>query len=55
VPYNVSYVELDEGVRIVSTVIDVPPEDVRIGMQVMVGFEPRGAYAIPVFRPIEDG
>jgi uncharacterized OB-fold protein len=51
IPYGVAVIELDEGVRIVSSVADVDPADVRIGLPVKVGFEPRGEYAIPVFRP----
>lgn len=54
VPYNVSYVELEEGVRIVSSVVGVPPQEVTIGMPVTVDFEPREEYFIPVFRPAPD-
>ncbi|HEX7163662.1 MAG TPA: Zn-ribbon domain-containing OB-fold protein [Trebonia sp.] len=54
IPYNVSFIELDEGVRIVSAVVGIPAEEVRIGMPVAVEFEPRGDYAIPVFRPVGD-
>lgn len=34
VPYEVVLVELEEGVRIVSNMIDCDPEDVEIGMPV---------------------
>ena len=51
-PLLVALVELDEGIRMVSNVVDVDPADVRIGMALEVGFEPRGAdAAVPVFRP----
>lgn len=33
-PYNVSIVELDEGVRLMSRVEGVHPDEVRIGMRV---------------------
>jgi uncharacterized OB-fold protein len=47
-------VELDEGVRIVSNLEDVSPEDVRIGMRVTVRFVPtRDGVAVPVFAPLE--
>jgi uncharacterized protein len=47
-------IELDEGVRIVSNLEDVSPEDVRIGMRVAVRFVPtRNDVAVPVFAPLE--
>lgn len=52
VPYNVSYIELDEGVRIVSNVVGVPPDEVRVGMPVQVEFVAREDYQIPIFRPV---
>ncbi len=38
-PYGVVTVELDEGVRMVSNMVDVKPEDLEIGMPVEVVFE----------------
>jgi uncharacterized OB-fold protein len=38
-PYAVAVVELDEGPRLVSNVVDCPPEDVKIGMPVDVIFD----------------
>jgi hypothetical protein len=38
VPYVMAIVELDEGARVVSQVVDCKPEDVRIGMPVEVCF-----------------
>lgn len=32
--YNVCLVDLDEGVRMMSRVVAIPPQDVRIGMAV---------------------
>jgi uncharacterized OB-fold protein len=47
-------VEVDEGVRMVSNLEDVSPDDVRIGMPVAVRFVPtRGDVAVPVFAPVE--
>ncbi len=52
VPYDVSLIELDEGVRMVSNVIDCPPDDVRIGMPVEVVYEDFEEYTLPKFRPV---
>ncbi|MHB9860296.1 bifunctional MaoC family dehydratase N-terminal/OB-fold nucleic acid binding domain-containing protein [Streptomyces sp. YIM S03343] len=53
-PYAVALVELAEGVRIVSNVVGVPYDKVRIGMPVRVGFR---AYeedlVLPVFQPAD--
>ena len=38
-PYSVVYVELDEGVRMTTNVIDVKPEEFYYGMPVEVIFE----------------
>lgn len=38
-PYVMAYVELDEGPRILTNVIGAKPEDIRVGMPVMVDFE----------------
>lgn len=35
-PHNVSIVELDEGFRLMSTVTDREPDEVRVGMRVRV-------------------
>ncbi|MBI4283169.1 MAG: Zn-ribbon domain-containing OB-fold protein [Chloroflexi bacterium] len=53
VPYNVSLVELDEGLRMVSNVIDCEPEKVYVGMTVEVVYEDVGDYTLPKFRPVE--
>lgn len=54
-PYNVALIEMDEGFRLMSSVIGLPPQEVQIGMRVQVEVEdclpeedPR-----PVFRPLE--
>ena len=41
-PYNVSVIELDEGLRIVSNVINIDTDDVKIGMRVKVSPQPAG-------------
>jgi uncharacterized OB-fold protein len=38
-PYSVVLVELEEGVRLVSNLVDVGPEEIAIGMPVEVVFD----------------
>lgn len=53
-PYAVALVELAEGVRIVSNVVGVPCEEVRIGMPVELEFlRVDDALELPVFRAAE--
>jgi uncharacterized OB-fold protein len=45
-------ITLDEGIRMVSNLIDVDPGDVRIGLPVEVAFAPADEdLVVPVFRP----
>lgn len=50
VPYVIAVVELDEGPRLTSTVVDVDPESVRIGQRLVVDFEDHDEISVPVFR-----
>ena len=53
--YSVAYIDLDEGFRMMSSiVVDDPTEDIHIGQRVRVEFEKQeeGEYPIPVFRPV---
>jgi len=53
VPYVLALVELEEGPRLMSTVVGIEPEEVEIGMPVELAFEDRGRDApLPVFRPV---
>ena len=53
--YSVAYIDLDEGFRMMSSVVGVadPTQDIAIGQRVMVDFEPQddGEFPVPVFRP----
>jgi uncharacterized OB-fold protein len=52
VPYIVAVVELEEGVRIPSNIIDCTPELVRAGLPVHVVFrDVNDQISLPVFRP----
>lgn len=55
-PYAIGFVDLDEGVRLFSNVVDVKPEALRIGMRVRCKFELTSdvATAVPVFGPDVD-
>jgi hypothetical protein len=46
-------VDLDEGIRIVSNLVGVEPDDIRIGVPVQVEFvSTEGEHQVPVFRPV---
>jgi uncharacterized OB-fold protein len=48
-------VEIEEGLRFVSNVESVAPQDMRVGMPVTVTFaETRSGAKVPVFRPAEE-
>ncbi len=50
-PYAVVVVEMDEGVRLLSRVVDIAPADLQIGMSVEVAFDPvTDGLALPRFR-----
>ncbi len=54
VPYNVSLIQLDEGPRMVSNVVGVPPQSVKVGDRVEVLFDQVTAeLSIPRFRRTE--
>lgn len=54
VPYNVALVQLDEGPRMFSNVVGVPPGEVAVGDRVRVVFDPvTEEVTIPRFTPEE--
>jgi uncharacterized OB-fold protein len=50
-PYALVLVDLEEGVRMMSNVVELPADQVRIGMPVRVKFETRGETSLPLFVP----
>jgi len=51
-PYTVGLIDIDEGCRMVSNIVEVNPEDVRVGMPVEVVFEEiTPEISLPKFRP----
>ena len=58
VPYVLAVIELAEGPRLLSNVVDIPAEEVQIGMEVELIFEPISeTMQLPLFRarPSERG
>jgi len=56
-PYVLAYVDLDEGVRLLTNIVGCEPGDVRIGMAVEADFATQDrddgeAFAVPRFRPV---
>lgn len=56
-PYLVAWVSIVEqsDVRLTTNLVEVEPEDVRIGMEVAVVFEAHDDVYLPLFRPVPGG
>jgi hypothetical protein len=51
-PFAVALIELEEGVRMLSNVVGCPPDDVAVGMEVAVTWEPMSdGRHLPQFSP----
>ena len=51
-PYVMAWVELNEGLKLLTNIVDCPPEQVRIGMPVEAVFEDvTSAVTLLKFRP----
>jgi len=52
-PYVIAVVELDEGPRLLTNLVDVEPDPdaLPLDLPVEVRFQPAGEAAVPVFRP----
>jgi uncharacterized OB-fold protein len=50
-PYVVAWIDLDEGFRMMSNVVGVPPDQVFIGQQVEVEWDDYDELSLPLFRP----
>ena len=53
VPYVVAWIDLDEGPRVLSNIVNVQDlsRDVRIGMKVELVWEEHEGLNIPLFKP----
>ncbi|MGB3442846.1 MAG: OB-fold domain-containing protein [Actinophytocola sp.] len=56
-PYAVAIVELAEGPRMTTNIVEVPqtPEALVLDMPLRVAFVRRGDRRVPVFAPVQDG
>ncbi len=53
VPYIAAVVDLEEGPRMMTTVVGVDPDALAVGMELQVDFVEHGeGFHIPVFRPL---
>lgn len=53
VPYALAYVTLEEGVTLMTNIVDCDLDAVRIGDKVQVVFKPSASgQAVPMFRPV---
>lgn len=52
IPYAIAYVTLDEGVTMLTNIVDCDLVALRIGQRVQVCFKPaEGGGAVPMFKP----
>jgi uncharacterized OB-fold protein len=53
VPYNVAFIELEEGLRMFSNIVGTPNDALKVGQKVKVAFEERGEdLVVPVFEVV---
>ncbi len=52
-PYTIAYVDLDEGVRMMTRIVECEPQQISFGMKVEVVFHERGDFMLPYFRPVK--
>lgn len=51
-PYTAAVVDLAEGPRMMTEIVDCAEADLRMGMDLTVDFREGGeGFAVPVFRP----
>jgi hypothetical protein len=53
-PYTIAYVDLEEGLRLMTRIVECKPEDIRFDMEVEVVFHERDGFFLPYFRPVKD-
>ena len=54
VPYNVAFIQLDEGLRMFSNIVGTPNEKLAVGQRVKVAFEQRDEdLVVPVFTVVD--
>jgi hypothetical protein len=55
VPYIIAVVELAEGPKLTTNLVDIDPDDVVIGLSVEASFEDVDHATLVQFRPVGDG
>ena len=50
VPYVVAYVQLDEGPRLLTNIVDSVPAELSVDQRVSLVFDQAGEYKLPRFR-----
>ena len=52
-PYVLAYINLDEGIRMMTRIVGCDPDQVNIGMDVEVVFEELNEeFSLPYFKPV---
>jgi len=52
-PYNVAIVQLEEGPRMLSNIVDIAPAELRVELPVIVVFDRvTDTISLPRFRPV---
>jgi len=51
VPYVLALIELEEGVTMMTNIVECAPESVEVGLPVSLIWERRGDFALPQFVP----
>ena len=54
VPYIFAIVELDEGLRIPSNIVECPIEEMEVDMPVELLWHEEGGKRMPLFRPVRE-
>lgn len=54
IPYALAYVRLDEGVTMLTNIVDADLDTIHIDQSVQVTFKPmEGGWVMPMFRPAQ--
>jgi uncharacterized OB-fold protein len=54
IPYVIAWIDLNEGPRMISTVVGCPVENVKLGMKVSVIFDQQSPEIwLPKFKPVD--
>ena len=53
-PYTIAYVDLEEGVRMMTRIVECDPEGLKIDMEVEVVFHKlNDDFYLPYFKPVK--